>query len=150
MLPPTRTRVEQNTAEHVNERIRRRTVASIERTVQQGSAAIARRLVELEREWDIERTLEANASTIALIGLALGSFVHSYWFALPALVLVFLLLHALQGWCPPVPIFRRLGFRTASEIDAERTALKAIRGDLATQPRDTHVNAESVLATIEA
>lgn len=41
----------------------------------------------------------------------------------------FLLQHALQGWCPPVPVLRRLGFRTQTEIDEERYALKALRGD---------------------
>ena len=30
---------------------------------------------------------------------------------------------------PPVPILRRLGVRTAREIDIERYALKALRGD---------------------
>ena len=151
MLPPTRTRVEQNTADHVNDRIRRHTAATIERMVRQGPQAIAHRLTELEREWDIERTLEANASTIALIGLALGAFVHPYWFALPALVLAFLLLHALQGWCPPVPIFRRLGFRTASEIDAERTALKAVRGDFRSETQGTDTaSVTQLLSAIEA
>jgi hypothetical protein len=50
-------------------------------------------------------------------------------FVLPALVAGFLLQHALQGWCPPITFFRRRGFRTASEIDHERYALKALRGD---------------------
>ncbi|HET9942578.1 MAG TPA: hypothetical protein VFR05_04515, partial [Terriglobia bacterium] len=40
-----------------------------------------------------------------------------------------LLQHAVQGWCPPVPLFRRLGIRTQREIDEERYALKAMRGD---------------------
>jgi hypothetical protein len=44
-------------------------------------------------------------------------------------VTAFLFQHAVQGWCPPLPILRRLGFRTASEIDTERYALKALRGD---------------------
>ena len=48
---------------------------------------------------------------------------------LPGLVSAFLLQHAVQGWCPPVPMFRRMGFRTQSEIDEERYALKALRGD---------------------
>ena len=51
------------------------------------------------------------------------------FFALPAVVAGFLLQQAVQGRCPPVPLFRRLGFRTASEIDHERYALKALRGD---------------------
>jgi hypothetical protein len=57
--------------------------------------------------------------------------VNRRWFALPAIVATFLLQHAVQGWCPPLSVFRRLGFRTAAEIDHERYALKAIRGDFA-------------------
>lgn len=48
---------------------------------------------------------------------------------MPAVVAGFLLQHALQGWCPPLPVFRRLGFRTQAEIERERYALKALRGD---------------------
>jgi len=50
---------------------------------------------------------------------------------LPAVVGTFLLQHAVQGWCPPLTVFRRLGFRTAGEIARERYALKAMRGDFA-------------------
>ena len=46
-----------------------------------------------------------------------------------ALVTLFLFQHAIQGWCPPVPILRRLGFRTSYEIEEERVALKVLRGD---------------------
>jgi hypothetical protein len=90
---------------------------------------IDQRLAELDREWDIERTIEANASTIALAGLGLGALVDRRFYALPVVVASFLLMHALQGWCPPVPLLRRLGFRTQPEIGEERYALKALRGD---------------------
>jgi hypothetical protein len=50
---------------------------------------------------------------------------------LPVVVAGFLLQHALQGWCPPLPVLRRLGVRTADEINQERYALKALRGDFA-------------------
>jgi hypothetical protein len=53
------------------------------------------------------------------------------FFVLPAVVAGFLLQHAVQGWCPPLPLFRRSGVRTAAEIGNERYALKAIRGDFA-------------------
>jgi hypothetical protein len=66
-----------------------------------------------------------------LLGSALGAFVDRRFFALPAVVAAFLLQHAVQGWCPPLPVFRRAGVRTAAEIDHERYALKAIRGDFA-------------------
>ncbi len=75
------------------------------------------------------RTLEANAATASLIGLTLGATVDRKWFIFPAVVAGFLLQHAVQGWCPPLPIFRRLGFRTQPEIDYERYALKSLRGD---------------------
>lgn len=92
---------------------------------------IPARLRELDAEWDIERTLEANASTLAFTGIVLGATVDRRWLALPAIVTAFLFQHAIQGWCPPLPILRRMGFRTAREIDTERAALKALRGDFA-------------------
>src|SRR5205823_8171775 len=112
MIPSTVERVPRHTAEHVNEQIRRQTEANVARYAAAGREAIDRRLAELDREWDIERTLEANAATISLIGLGLGAVVDRRLFILPALVSGFLLQHALQGWCPPVTFFRRRGFRT--------------------------------------
>jgi hypothetical protein len=92
-------------------------------------SGISRRLRELNEEWDIERAIEANASLLAFTGVALGVASDRRWLLLPALVTAFLFQHATQGWCPPVPLLRRLGFRTAHEIEQERAALKAIRGD---------------------
>ena len=66
---------------------------------------------------------------MALVGLGLGTFVDRRFYLLPAAVAGFLLQHAVQGWCPPLPVFRRLGVRTAYEIEEERYALKALRGD---------------------
>ena len=129
MIPTTVERVPLNTAEEVNQQIRRQTDESVSRYSAAGDSAIASRLDELNQEWDIERTLEANAATVVLIGVGLGAFVNRRFFALPAIVGGFLLQHAIQGWCPPIPILRRLGFRTQPEIEQERYALKAIRGD---------------------
>jgi hypothetical protein len=113
----------------VNVEIQRQLSANVAKYAAEGPAAIEGRLSELDREWDIERTLEANAATVVLFGVALGASVNRRWFALPAIVAGFLLQHALQGWCPPIPVFRRLGVRTSSEIEQERYALKALRGD---------------------
>ena len=129
MIPTTVARVPEHTADDANEEIRRWTHEDIARIAAGGPEAIGRRLAELDREWDIERLLEANASTLSLIGLGLGRFVDRRFYLLPAVVVGFLLQHAVQGWCPPMPVFRRLGVRTASEIEEERYALKALRGD---------------------
>lgn len=126
MLPSTVDRVQKSTSDEVNDQIRRETERRVARYRHGGSAAIRQRLEELDREWDIERTLEANAAAASLLGLALGASVNRKWFLFPGVVAGFLLQHALQGWCPPLPVFRRLGFRTASEIDRERDALEAL------------------------
>lgn len=129
MLPSTAERVPLNTCDDVNQEIREQTEANVVKFGSGSRAAIDDRLRQLDEEWDVERTIEANASTIALVGLGLGTFVDKRFYALPAVVAGFLLQHALQGWCPPIPVLRRLGFRTQTEIEEERYALKAIRGD---------------------
>ena len=78
--------------------------------------------------------LEANAAGFTLMGLALGALVDRRWFILPAAVAGFLLQHSIQGWCPPLPVFRRMGIRTPHEIQQERHALKALRGDYRNVP----------------
>lgn len=127
-IPSTRDRVPVHTDPSINEQIEADIRARVHRLAE-SPAAIPARLRELNEEWDIERAIEANASTLAFIGVALGFFVHPYWLILPALVTGFLFQHAVQGWCPPVPILRRLGFRTVHEIERERYALKALSGD---------------------
>ena len=127
MLPATRQRVSEHTADHINHWIESETQNRVQRIEQQGIGAINQRLAELEREWDIERTLEANAASLSVTGIILGVTVDRRWLFLPAAVTGFLLQHALQGWCPPLPIFRRMGFRTAAEIESERQALLDLR-----------------------
>lgn len=92
---------------------------------------------ELDEEWDIERAIQANAATLALTGTVLSITHDRRWAFLPLAVTGFLLQHATQGWCPPVPILRSLGFRTPGEIERERYALKAIRGDFDNLPEDS-------------
>ncbi len=122
-------RVRAATADTVNERIDAAIQASLEAHATKSKQEISRRIAELEKEWDVERTLEMNASSLAFIGLALGVTVNKRWLIVPGLVLPFLFQHATQGWCPPLPILRRLGVRTREEIDVEKYALKALRGD---------------------
>jgi len=128
-VAPTATRVATHTAPQLNESIRERTQASLLLALDPDRDGIPARLAELEREWDVERVLQANASTLILSGLVLGTAASRHFLWLPVAVLCFLAQHAVQGWCPPLPILRRAGVRTAGEIDRERHALKALRGD---------------------
>lgn len=144
MLPETAVRVPEHTADHVNQKIRSEMIDSIRYYASVSPETMDRRINELDGEWDIERTLEANAATLALVGTALGALFSRKWLILPAFVTGFLLQHALQGWCPPVPVFRRKGFRTSYEIDKERYALKAVRGDF----RDAAGDVDRAMAAV--
>ncbi|MFT3787962.1 MAG: hypothetical protein QM770_17630 [Tepidisphaeraceae bacterium] len=84
---------------------------------------IPARLAELDREWDIERALETGSSALTLTGLLLAISKDRRWLLLSLAVQGFFMQHALQGWCPPLPILRRLGVRTTDEINHERYAL---------------------------
>lgn len=152
MFPTTVERVPLHTSDSANQRIRQTTLQNIERYRNTDSAAIQRRLNELDEEWDIERTLEANAATAVLIGVVLGAVVNRRWFFFPGVVASFLLQHAVQGWCPPLPFFRSRGVRTASEIDYERYALKALRKDFVQlhEENAAHTSSADALRAVEA
>ena len=129
LMPSTTERVSPHTDDEINERISRRIEANVNFYATQDPRILDSRLQELDREWDIERMLEVHAAAISLIGLGFGRFVNRRWYLLPTVAAVFLFQQAIQGWCLPITLFRRLGIRTAQEIDYERYALKALRGD---------------------
>ena len=141
----TSDRVRQHTGCSINERIDRDTQACIARFATASRDEITAHINELDREWDMERRLQANASLLALSGVILGATVSKKWLAIPGIVFTFFLQHGLQGWCPPVPVFRRMGARTAKEINREKYALKAVRGDFASVRTNSLESAESVL-----
>ncbi|UPJ58255.1 hypothetical protein [Bradyrhizobium sp. 192] len=145
-MQDTRNRVPANTDAVINRKIRDETDARV-RYYQQHKGSIRSRLRQLDEEWDIERAIECNASALAFTGVVLGATGDKRWLLLPATVAAFLFQHAIQGWCPPVPILRRMGFRTASEIEQERQALKALRGDFAGISND---NADAILSAVRA
>ena len=122
-------RVRESSGEAINREADRQILRDLEAHGYQSAAKIEQRIEELKKEWDIERALEVNASTLAFTGVILGFAVNRKWLILPGIVTTFLLQHGVQGWCPPLPVLRKLGFRTRKEIDQEMYALKALRGD---------------------
>ena len=122
-------RVRANTAQEINQELDDEAAQRVQEYEQRSAEEITRRIEELDREWDTERILEMNASALAFTGLILGITKNQKWLILPGLVLPFLFQHAVQGWCPPLPLLRRLGVRSRKEIDREKFALKALRGD---------------------
>lgn len=118
-----------HTAAAVLRRIDDDTQASLHAYADADPAAIAERLAQLDREWDVDRAVELESSMMGLAGLALGAFASRALLAAPAAVGAAVFLHAMLGWYPLLPVFRRMGVRTAREIARERYALKALRGD---------------------
>lgn len=137
-IPKTTTRVEENTEERINARIARDMHVRVALYRSAPAAEVQRRVEELDREWDIERTLEANAAGVTILALVLGKTVNRRWYALPAVVAGFLMQHAVQGWCPPLPVFRRLGIRTSREINEERDALRQMLRERGRPARPQH------------
>jgi hypothetical protein len=142
-IATTRSRVSSNTAQKINERIACETQKRVALCAEKGRKAINRRLRELDEEWDIERAIEAVASSAMLTGLILSLTVNRRFLLFPAAIATFLLQHAVQGWCPPIPVLRQLGFRTADEISEERFALKSLRGDFRDVPPSPEIHSHA-------
>jgi hypothetical protein len=132
--PPDRVRAHSNRLQ--NERIDAQTQQCLEHYASRDREAIGRHIDDLDREWDVERYLQMNAGLVSLSGVVLGALVSRRFLVLPAAVFGFFFQHATQGWCPPLPVFRKMHVRTRREINKEKYALKALRGDF------DHVSAE--------
>lgn len=125
-------RVREHTPPRINRRIDQATAADLDRLLSADPDAILRRIDELDREWDIDRAVMALLSVGGSLNLLLSL---RRWLsgrkpgrstALLGIQLAFLFHHARAGWCPPVAVLRRLGFRTRMEIEEEKRALAAL------------------------
>jgi hypothetical protein len=129
MIPSTTERVPRSTHEKLNELLILRIQESVSTHAQAHPQALDRRICELSREWDTDRVVETAWGIVILAGVGLAVAFSLWWLFLAGAGAVCLLSHALFGWDPLLPLYRRWGFRTSTEIDYERYALKALRGD---------------------
>lgn len=128
--PPADDEVRAHTSDASNARIDDKTRAALEEAGR-SPAAIHARLDALGHEWNVDRALMLNfaivaglSSSLAMRSLARGGKLGG-WGVLFYTQIAFLAHHAIRRWCPPMPVFRRLGFRSQREIEAERCALEA-------------------------
>ena len=119
-------RVRNLTSPKVNQRIDDMVENRLQRFKAFDTGHIEHRMVELDREWDIDRTLMALFVALGGATWLLGEKVNKKFKYVFGLQMGFMLFHAYKGWCPPVSILRRMGVRTVREIDAEKAALKTI------------------------
>lgn len=127
--PPSNDMIRERTSAGSNERIDRETQGAIDDAVRSPDQ-IRARLAELDREWDVNRALMLNFAVVG--GLSASLMARSLlrerkvggWGAFFITQMGFLAHHAIRGWCPPMPVFRRLGFRSSREINEERNMLQ--------------------------
>ena len=124
-------RVRAHSSEQANRRVDLEVQSCLESMARADADAVRRHIEALDREWDVERYLQLNAGLVSLAGVALSAAVSKRFLMLPAAIFGFFFQHGVQGWCPPLPVFRRMGVRTRQEINREKYALKALRGDFA-------------------
>lgn len=115
-------RIRHHSSQATNERIDQQTASNILAYSKFNKKEILARIEKLNNEWDIDRAIMANFSIVGALAL-LRSIKHKRVLGLLGLQLSFLLYYATRGWCPPMSILRRLGFRTKAEIEVEKAAL---------------------------
>jgi len=129
--------VRSHTSDEVNRRIDTRVEACVRQMAEQKDrAAITRYLETLEHEWDLGRTVSVVASGVVVAGLLLGGRNGRGWRMLSGVAAGLLLQHGLLGYGPLAELVRAWGIRTRREIDLEKFALKALRGDFARIPHE--------------
>ena len=89
---------------------------------------ITTRLAELDEEWDVERVLQTKVAALTIAGVILGITVNKKWLTLPLAASVAALTKVVK-WNKPIVLYKKFGLRTRVEIEKEKYALKAIRGD---------------------
>ncbi len=62
--------------------------------------------------WYLERIIWFIAGTVVSVGILLGLLVHTYWFALPLLAGINMLIYAFTGFCPVAVILHGLGVKS--------------------------------------
>jgi hypothetical protein len=128
--------VRTHTPDDLNRRIDERVERCVRYMAQQERSEIGHYLRQLEEEWDLNRTLAVSCAAASLGGLLLARGRARSWLGLSAVASGLLLQQGLFGHGPVAALVRSLGVRTRREIDLEKFALKALRGDFERIPTE--------------
>lgn len=106
----------------------------LHRLAECGPSAIDERLSDIEQEWSAGRAAKVAIGIAVLIGMGLGLSLGGWWYSVPVIggLLLLQYLFSRTSWLGKV--FHESGMRSGQEIDQERFALKALRGDFAALP----------------
>ena len=114
-----------------------------------GPQAISDRLDQLDREWSAGRMTKAVIGVLIVAGLALTALAGPWWLILPAVGGFFLLqyLFSRTSWLGAT--FQEIGFRSGADIDQEKFALRALRGDFKALPTVHEIESKDDIARLE-
>ncbi|WP_143392752.1 UbiA family prenyltransferase [Fimbriiglobus ruber] len=114
-----------------------------------GHAAINDRLALLEREWSAGRMTKAVTGVFILAGLVAALVVNPWFAVIPAAggLILAQYFFGRRSWLGE--LFGALGYRSGTEIDRERLALLALRGDFCNLPTVHHVEDPDAIARLE-
>jgi hypothetical protein len=114
-----------------------------------GPQAIEDRLVQLDGEWSAGRVTKAVIGVLLVAGLALTAILNPWWLIMPAIGGLFLLQYLFSRTSWLGKFFQEAGFRTSSEIDQEKMALKVLRGDFRSLPTILDVEKRDDISRLE-
>jgi len=119
------------------------------RIAEGGPAAICERLCEIDREWTSGRMAKVTTGITILAGLALAVFVRPWFAILPAVggLLLVQYLFARRSWLGE--LFHGAGYRSGLDIEEERIALKALRGDFKHLPTVHDIEDKDAISRLE-
>jgi len=114
-----------------------------------GPHAITERLEELEQEWSAGRMTKVTIGMLIVAGMALAALLSPWWLVLPAAAGLLLLHYTFSRVSWMGVLFQRLGFRSGADIDHEKFALKALRGDFRNLPTVHEIENKEDISRLE-
>lgn len=114
-----------------------------------GPQAITDRLNEIDKEWSAGRVAKVTIGLTIVVGLALTALAGPWWLILPAFGALFLLQYLFNRVSWLGAMYREIGFRSGAEIDHEKFALKALRGDFHQLPTVHHIENKEDISRLE-
>jgi len=94
-----------------------------------GPHAINDRIDQLEWEWTAGRMTKVTLGVTILVGFALTALLNPWFLVLPAAAGLFLLQYIFSRSSWLGEMFHEMGYRRGCEVEQEKLALRALRGD---------------------
>lgn len=114
-----------------------------------GAQAISDRLDQLDREWSAGRMTKATIGVLIVAGLGLTALAGPWWLILPAFGGFFLLQYLFSRTSWLGAMFQEMGFRSGADIDHEKFALRALRGDFKNLPTVHEIESKDDISRLE-